>query len=1618
MTRLFFALRVGALRLFSRQLTALWVAALCAVALPSLGFADDTDKTRLTRFIENQLSGDARKVTIDGFEGALSARATIRRLAVADRQGDWLVLENVALDWNRARVLRGQIDITELTAGRIALLRQPVSAPQPPSAEAQPFALPDLPVSIQIDAVRADRIELDDSILGEDLAATLSGAVTLADGRLDAKLTAKRIDGKEGLFNLAAAFDTASQRLALDLSAQEGPGGLVVTALGVPGAPQAKVQLSGNDPLTDFTAQVSVATQGTPRLTGAITYAADPQDSATTARFGIDVGGDVTALFAPAYGPFFGKNVQIRAQAQRMANGITALTDLNIDAAAVSLTGAAQLGADGWPDRFGFVGQLGLGGAPVLLPTPGGPTTVTAADLAIRYDAAKGDQWQARVTLADFVSPDASVSALTLTGGGLITQPGAGTGRWTAALDFAAQGLGLADAALSDALGGDVTGRLTARGAEGAPTDITALTVQAPGLSATATAKIEGSANRFRTRVQADVQAADLARFAALSGADLSGTGDLTLGATLRPLDRAFDVTLNGDTRDLSIGRAPVDALLAGTGTVALDLSRDATGTRLRNLMLQTPHASLSGTASLTSADRSTADLTARIPDTSVLSRDLTGPATLTIKAKRSAPSGYADDTGTPARGAADLTITGDLPDATLRITGTVDSAHQAQLNATVDLSDLARYGELTGRDLAGSARLRLDGTGDLSTGGFDLALDGDLDNPTIGVAAVDAALAGDGRLTGRLRRDAQGRLQFDSIRLTTAELAALLDGSWDGQATDARFDARLRDASVLAPKLDGPVILTGQAQGGAAGVDLSVTGTAPGLDLSATATAPGAGPIRFDTRFKATKLSRYRPLIGRPISGRAEGDIRGTLALDTGALQVDLAATTQSLSLGIDQLDSLLNGKGELTLNAARDPRGAITLRGARIATPQAVLTAQGRLDRQGPRGELSADIFDLARVQPGLSGPAALSAQIDAQTAAGQMPFRLTATAPATNLSAQGTIAAPAEGYRTLYAATLRVDRLSAYSALVGQPLSGAITARLNGDALPQTGAVTAELTAETQALSLGVPEADRVVAGTGRLSARAERKPSGAVILRRIKADWPNLTANLTARLSAQGALTADLDARLADLGLLTDQVSGPLTVSGTAGATNGGTSRIDLIANGPGGSTARAQGTLTGAYLDMDVTGSLPLALANPALSPQSLSGTATLDLRVQGPAALEAVSGAITTQGARLALPAARTAITGISGDVTINRGRLSIDLTGRPEDGGRLAISGPLSLIGQKQADLTVEATDLILTDPRLYETTLGGTLRMTGPLDGDARITGRLDLGATEIRIPSTSLGGLGDLPQVQHIGAPAPVARTLDRAGLTLAGVPQGQTTGDASTRSVGYPLDITLAAPSRIFVRGRGLDAELGGQIRLRGTSNDVIPSGRFELLRGRLDILQQRFDLDEGFATLEGDFSPFLRLVASTDTETGTAFITLEGDVTEPKISFSSTPALPEDEVLARLIFGRDLTSISPLQAIQLAAAVNTLAGRGDGGIINKLRLSAGLDDLDITSTEDGTTALRAGKYLAKNIYTDVTVDSTGETSIDLNLDVTKDLTLRGSTSTSGESSLGLFFEQDY
>ena len=144
----------------------------CAALVPLSATAQDTeverDRGALQAFLEDKLSTAGRDIRIEGFEGALSSNATLDNLTIADADGVWITLSDVSLVWSRTALLRGRLEIETLSAGEIAIPRRPLPGPAVELADTQatPFALPELPVSVNIGTISVDRLDLGEGVIG------------------------------------------------------------------------------------------------------------------------------------------------------------------------------------------------------------------------------------------------------------------------------------------------------------------------------------------------------------------------------------------------------------------------------------------------------------------------------------------------------------------------------------------------------------------------------------------------------------------------------------------------------------------------------------------------------------------------------------------------------------------------------------------------------------------------------------------------------------------------------------------------------------------------------------------------------------------------------------------------------------------------------------------------------------------------------------------------------------------------------------------------------------------------------------------------------------------------------------------------------------------------------------------------------------------------------------------------------------------------------------------------------------------------------------------------------------------------------------------------------------
>ncbi|MGJ8624554.1 MAG: translocation/assembly module TamB domain-containing protein, partial [Yoonia sp.] len=201
---------------------------------------NEDDRNFITGLIEDAINNDDLTVRLINFQGALSSEATADMITIADPDGVWLQLDDLTLSWNRSALLSGRVEIEAINAARIELIRLPVTSDASadlPNAQAEPFTLPELPVSVDIADLSADEIVLTEDLLGEPIVAQFVGAIKLGDGAGSTDFTLERTDGKVGRFVVDASYENETRKLGLALLAEEGDDGIAARLLDLPDRP-------------------------------------------------------------------------------------------------------------------------------------------------------------------------------------------------------------------------------------------------------------------------------------------------------------------------------------------------------------------------------------------------------------------------------------------------------------------------------------------------------------------------------------------------------------------------------------------------------------------------------------------------------------------------------------------------------------------------------------------------------------------------------------------------------------------------------------------------------------------------------------------------------------------------------------------------------------------------------------------------------------------------------------------------------------------------------------------------------------------------------------------------------------------------------------------------------------------------------------------------------------------------------------------------------------------------------------------------------------------------------------------------------------------------------------
>jgi translocation and assembly module TamB len=974
------------------------------------------------------------------------------------------------------------------------------------------------------------------------------------------------------------------------------------------------------------------------------------------------------------------------------------------------------------------------------------------------------------------------------------------------------------------------------------------------------------------------------------------------------------------------------------------------------------------------------------------------------------------------AFGGAELGYAGQLGPA--RILGKVEAR----------LPDLSRLSTLAGRPLKGSATVAANVDAEPKKRLYAVKLDGGAESLTLGQEALDRLLAGKLSLGGEIRVPGSGGLVVNGLRIAGTHVAATADGALGAQGSSLKANIAIPDLRRADPKLSG--------QGA---FDATLTGPLDKLDATLKAGITNA-----------TALGRPVPRLAldatlRDLQGALAGDARLSGEVDgrpaSGALrfakrdpggwalpQLDIAIGSVTLNGALD-LDASNLAEGNLKLAARNlDDLSALALArlGGRIEADVTLARPTGgqNLNLKSSAQKLVAPSLSLDRLDADVAIVDALrkplingNVQVDRAVIAGEPVSAIRLVSKGAADASDISLDATARGFslaskgRLSVADPLRFDLASFTATRDGRRIALAKPASFT--------AIDGGVAIRDLAIALdgGRITLDGEAGKALDLRFAAQNVPLSAV---RLASPTLDLSGTLDAEATIKGtpeAPTGPWRLRIARLVAPQTRSAGlpPIEITGQ-GALDGRHTSLDASLNAGRfvSLTAKGRAPLGGdGALDLSIQGKADAQLANAQLAADGrrLTGQLALDLRAGGTLAAPRLSGGATLSGGSFSDALQGVKLTGIEARVAANGPELVIErFAAQTPGGGTLSARGNVKLdpAAGFPGTIRIEGKRAQLVDSGLVRAVTDLNLDLAGPLAQRPRIAGRVNVVTIEVSVPDRLPSSSRPVDGIRHVNAKGQAAARLaaERRARAVA------TRKGARAPAFDAVLDITVSAPGRVFIRGRGIDAELGGDLRVGGTSAAPALIGGFELRRGRLNLASQRLDFSKGRITFSGDVMPTLDFVAETRAADVTARIIVSGEASAPEFTFTSSPELPPDEVLSRLLFARASGSLSPFQALQLAQTAAQFSGAGGDDVFERIRRSLGVDNLDVQMGPGGPT-VGVSRAISDNITLGVKAGAKPEDSgVSVGIDVTRRLKLQAETNADGSAAVGVGAEWEY
>lgn len=1511
------------------------------------------DSSWLVSLIERKLSAPNRRVRLHNVQGVLSSQVSIDAITVSDKKGVWFKMTNAQMNWNRLALLRGRIDIDQLSVEQITFLRRPQgNSSFVSSLASEKFSLPKSPLAISVKTLTAEHAMFKEKFFGFSADVSLKGNFALANGNFDVDIAAHRLDAP-GSFSVLTKISNSSRTAQIDISADEPQNGILANILHIEKHPALNLSIKGDGTFDDLVVRLYLEADHSPILNGNVIFA----NVAEGHSFSTKLVGTFGSLMSPEYRSLFESDVTLKAQARMTKEGVTHLDHMALQSKAMNVIANAEITADGFLRRLFVDGKIALDkeSESAHLSASEGPMRADKLALNIDYGREGKQSWNGRLVVHHVRNKNIHIRDAIFDMGGVSENLDNAVSRHVGIqIKGILKGIEKRKGALVEGLEETVHMHLDTDVFSRKPILIHDFSLTGQSFSAW----LKGKMEHFIFKGDLGLKTQTLAPFSLLSKQALSGSADIKAKGTIGLMSGVFNLELSGMADNMKIGVEPFDHFFKGNFILSGGAAYDTTNFILRRLDLKSQYANIKADGYV-SSESAKMDFYAQLSDLARLDPRMKGVLTVQSTAR-----GHNSliKLNTRAHVAEAFLVGKKLQNTTLTMKTVVDNTSlmtslsgsikgegtfaKKPLYLSSSFKDSNRIRKLENIEIrGGNAKI----TGDFSqaVGGFVKgALHIDADD--ISSLAALFLQEGSGKIKGDFIFDEENGRQ-------KAHLKARVDHL---DFAENKIKKLAIEAAVFDPF--GMTQFEGFINGERMQTPLMVVNR-----FNAHA-HNNNGQTAFTVQAMLPNNTNAQ-LSGHMITVEIPEGIKREVQIETIDIkQSNFHATLPNPAMIVFNKDGMTIDKLEVAINGGR-----VSFTG----------NVQESIDLHLKMNTLPAALVNLWKTDLGATG-----------TITGHVMVR-------------GSFKKPDVTY------DIKGEELTSF-ALQDKKITPFVLS-VTGKTIDQNLTLNANL------------------AGEG-----VQAQAQGSVSLDKSKLDLhvnlQNLPAHLINSFIERQALEGTVVGKIDIGGTVKDpSVHFDLSSQSLTAMTHKGAISIDvnargsykklafhienIMATGDKGLNLSINGpiSLNGLEAKLNVKGTVPLSFADLLLAKRGayVTGTAKIDTVLKGPLSQPQLIGHLSIDNGSFFDSKINLGLNNITIEGKLNGDHILIEkASSSSSEGGLVSASG--RIFNDLHSDLVIHLEHANYNDGSMILATLSGDMTMTGYFLNDFIIGGDVTVEKAEVLVPDHFQNA--KFLDIKNENLTKPIQKTLERAEIknTNKGIPASQESSST------VRLNMRITAQNQFFVRGRGLDTELGGRINLTGPLNDVHPVGEFRMIRGRFDILSQHLNFDQGQASFSGNLNPTVYFVTNHNSGDIRVTVTVSGTIDNLDINFSSQPNLPQDEILARLIFNRSLNELSPFQLAQLAAAAADLVNPSNTSLLNTLRSKIGLDDLDVIVDEKGNTGLRIGRYIHNNIYLGLEAGSNGTTKGTINLDISRHLKAKGSIGNEKNSSIGIFYERDY